>query len=330
MSLRLALGAVTLPAAVLVASVASPTASAYILERQKIALLVESTITDLDAGVAALVLGDGIASNFAYSSVYSDYGWVGTMTGAHDGHSVSVTYNGVLTPIPGPEDSYAISYFTLWNVDGQTSLSTGSATYVDLTGDTDRGVDVSANFNIDFGTSTVGGGLSVSYGITSLSVSAEKNLNSRVITAQVQAAVLDIPGVGAFADVTGTVNYSQTYGNYNSELTVQAGFGLYRRLLAWNVGTTATSTGGTGGGSGPGTGGTNNQTVHTPSPGTVAILLGAAPLTLARRRTAVERWYGCSRPTPRRAASLTTNDGRATFSLPLPEPIGLVGAPRRV
>lgn len=284
MSHRLTLGAVALPVAVLFGLIASPTASAYILERQKIALLVESTITDLDAGVAALALGDGVASAFTYTSVYSDYGWVGTMAGSHNGHSVSVTYNGLLTPIPGPEDSYAISYSTMWNVDGQSSLSTGSATYIDLTGDTDRGADISANFNIDFGNSTVGGGLSVSYGITSLSVSASKNLSNHVITAQVQAAVLDIPGVGAFADVTGTVNYSQVYGNYNSELTCQAGFGLYRRLLAWNVGTTATAGGGSGGGSGPGTGGTNNQTVRTPAPGAFAMLMLAAPLAHTRRR----------------------------------------------
>ncbi len=113
---------------------------ASILDAREVALAVESTMTDYDAANIANAFGSGVTSDFTYTSTYFAGGWSGTMTGTHNGHNVSVGYNGSVVPTGGPgAESYSVSFSRTWNVDGSTSVGSGFASFQERVARSERG-----------------------------------------------------------------------------------------------------------------------------------------------------------------------------------------------
>lgn len=127
-------------------------ARAAILDEREVALMVESTITDHDAVGVGRTFGLEYQSMFTYQSQYFPGGWSGTMTGMHNGHSVSVRYTGSVTPGGAPgHESYSVSFSRVWNVDGQTGYGSGEATLTPSAARTERDGPAGDGHMIDFG-----------------------------------------------------------------------------------------------------------------------------------------------------------------------------------
>lgn len=200
----------------------SGAASAQPLDTREMAIVMESTIVDLDLAAIGFHHGRDVGRSLSYASLVTESGWQGRLWGNYSNRDVDIYYTGTVMPLRSAQNLYALCYVSEWLVDGQVGAGSGSATYYEPFGP--RTPDF--NFKIDWLNMTVSGDVSVSYGVATLTLSGSKDFPNHKMSVSGGAAVLDLPLLGAAADASITLELDQLTGEYRSTLSAQVLFGL--------------------------------------------------------------------------------------------------------
>ncbi len=202
-------------------------ASAGLLDLREIALTLESTLVDLDTTMIALHHGNDFSSHLNYVSRIDEAGWEGRLFGNYGGREVDIYYTGSLTLIGGPTSQVDISYVSDWYFDGMTGSGSGSGEYT----------DPEFSFDIDLQNMSVGGSISVEYGITSLTLAGVKDFGNHTLTVSGTAGAIAVPLLGNLAEAELALQYNQLTGVYESSATGRLLFGLWEESEVINKGT---------------------------------------------------------------------------------------------
>jgi len=250
-------------------------AHAEIIDQRLLTLAYESTIVDMDMLAIAVTDGPDYNNTLAYSSVITDTGWMGLLSGVYAGNIVNIVYSGTVAPGFGPNTS--LSHTSNWSYNGSNGNGSGSG----------QGVTGTNTFGIDLANLQVSGSVTVQYGVTTLSLSGSKTFSTGLVEVTGSAQAFSI-GSLSLIGASVTFRYSQVYGNYSSYALGQVAHGYLYEKEAYNVGQIGVQPG-TGGGLPPsGTPAHNTgQVGTTPAPGSLAVFGAFAIAGLRRRRQAV-------------------------------------------
>ena len=203
-------------------------ASAALINTNELIAVVESTIVDLDMLAISVhqshSSGTPATGSLNYSSSISASGWQGSLLGIYGGQSVDISYNGAINFIGGPTNQFLISYTSDWLFGGQIGSGSGGGVYN----------DPEFSFTIDLANLQVGGAISVSYGVASLTLEGLKDLDDEELTVSATLSAVDLPLIDAsLASAELSFMLDQATGGYSSEISgsVFNAFELFNETL---------------------------------------------------------------------------------------------------
>lgn len=198
------------------------------LDPREIALVMESTVVDIDTSVIALSYGNDFLTKLNYVSQINSDGWTGRMWGTYQGHTVDVYYIGSVSFVGGANSQYDIAYNSTWLFDEQSATGAGTGVFT----------DPEFGFKIDLLNLSVSGSVSINYGIATLTLSGTKDFSNHTLTVAGEASALDIPLIGSAASAELAFTFDQLTGEYKSTATGKVlGGWLWEKTETVNKGT---------------------------------------------------------------------------------------------
>lgn len=189
-------------------------AHAGLLDARELALVMESTIVDLDTYMISIHNTHSNEQNTAgalsYTSTIDENGWQGNLLGSYNGVDINISYTGSLTFIGGPTSQYNISYSSDWLIDGESSSGSGTAIYT----------DPEFEFSIDLIDLEVSGSASISYGIATFTLEGTKDLDDEELDVSGAISLVDVPIIDvSLTSAELSFFLDQATGEYSSEIT---------------------------------------------------------------------------------------------------------------
>lgn len=260
-------------------SLFSAQAYAGVLDPRELITMFESSLVDMDVSTIAwnrtIDVNRFTTGAFSYSSLVTDSGWQGKLTGQYDGLDVEIDYGGTLSYIGGPTNDYAITYHSDWLIGGITAAGSGTALYQDPV----------FTFSVSSNGTVTSADAGWDLGIVSLTIGGEKDLSAEKLRAYAELAILKIPKTNwSLFSSRATYELDQRTRNYVSSTDVAvahdrtSGRGLLYQSHVFNEGRFFSDS------SKPGTM-TITATGSVPGPASAAsMVVGFTSMTIRRRK----------------------------------------------